>query len=194
MQELFCLFQLRLLGFQIQFRFLLAHLQGLDLNGILQLHVGAGLIPVTLQFADLNLVVIHTGAELLPLQIQLVRSQLQLVRIVGKEGVPLFHILAFLNQQFRHILIRVLFDFGNVLRNHHTGEALSGTDSRKAGHLLHIYGSLFLAASADTGRQTKRQAQYDHFLKSHICILPQDITFVLSIIRKAHQKVNCPGV
>ena len=132
LQELLCLFQLCLLGFQIQFRFFLAHLKGLNLYGILQLHIGPGLIPVPLQFTDLNLIVIHAGTELLPLQIQLVRSQLQLVRIVGKEGIPLFHILTFLNQQFCHILVGILFDFGNVLRNHHAGEALPGADSRNA--------------------------------------------------------------
>ena len=165
-QQFLGLFQLRFLGFQVQLRFLEAHLGRLDLDGILQLFVGADLVPLPLQLADLGLVVLQAGIELLPLQIQLVRRQLELVRIVGEQGVPLFYVLAFLDQQLRHGLIFVFFDLREVFRNHHAGKPVRSGNSIDIGDLLHINRRFLFAAPRQ--HQCQRQGGSSQHTPFHI--------------------------
>ena len=156
-QQLLGLLQLGLLGLQVQLRFLLTHLGRLDLDGVLQLFIGADLVPLPLQLADLGVVVADAGAELLPLQVQLVGVQLQLVRIVGEQGVALLHILALLHQKLGHFLVTVLLDLHQVFGYHQAGKTVLRRNSGETGDLLHIH-SLVLAAAAGE-HQTQCQAQ-----------------------------------
>ena len=73
-----------------------------------------------------------------------VQGQLQLVHIIGKQGLALFHIVAFLYQQLRNGLVSVFLDLRHVFGDHQARKTVPGGDAAHAGqnfYRLNIYSS-----------------------------------------------------
>ena len=75
-QQLLRLLHLVLLGLQLQLRFLLVHLSGLNLHGVLQLGGAGKTAALPFQCLDFFLVALNAALQLLQLQIFLVQIQL----------------------------------------------------------------------------------------------------------------------
>ena len=123
-KKLFGLFDLGLLGFQLQLGLLQIHLSGLDFNGVLELGAAADTAQGFFQGIDLQLEAFYGGLKLLCLQPLLVQAQLQLLRIIAEKLLSLLHIVAFLDEQLRYGLIRILFNFGHVFGYDDAGESV----------------------------------------------------------------------
>ena len=131
---------LGLFGFQLQLRFLQVDLVGLDLNGILQLVSRIRPFPVLFQLDDLLAVIFDGGGKLLQFQLLFFQGQLQLIGVIGKEGLPLGHVVALSDKKLLHHLVLIPLDLRDILGYHHPAEPVRHTDPAQLGKvrdLLH---------------------------------------------------------